>query len=72
MMSKSDVEKFKDRIESEARAACRITNNDLVCKDCLYAMDDKEIYGNTYRCRCYSMKPNSVLRGGSCTRYSHI
>lgn len=39
-----------DRMESEARAFKRITNNDLVCKDCLYKLDDSKILGNTSFC----------------------
>lgn len=72
MLSPSDMEKFKDRIESEARAGCRITNHDLVCRDRMYTFDDTVIFGNTSRCRFYDPKPNSVLSGGeTCEKYRH-
>ena len=48
----------------------RITNNDLVCKDCLYRYDDTEILGNTSRCEMYEeCKPNDVIDGGPCDLY---
>ena len=51
---------LRDRIESEARACRRITNNDLVCKDCIYRLDDSVILGNTSRCKKYPWKPSKV------------
>lgn len=60
---------LRDRIESEARACRRITNNDLVCKDCIYRLDDSVILGNTSRCKKYSWKPNKVSVGGECDEY---
>ena len=57
---------LKERYESEARACRRITNEDLVCKDCIYALDDSVIPGNTSRCKRYSWKPDTVSVGGDC------
>lgn len=61
---------LKDRVESEAKAIVRITNNDLECKDCLLRYDDSVIFGNTSRCEAYPYKkPNNVLLGGECDEY---
>lgn len=63
---------MKERIASEARACMRITNNMLVCKDCIYKLDDSTIFGNTSRCRVYPEslgKPDAVLTGGNCQYY---
>ena len=48
----------------------RITNDDLVCKDCLFKMDDDKIFGNTSRCEIFQdCKPSEVLYGKSCSEY---
>lgn len=59
-----------DRILSEQKAAKRITNDDLKCKDCIFKLDDSKILGNTSRCEIYpNGKPNKVLLGGDCHKY---
>lgn len=60
---------MKDRIKSEAMAVSRITNQDLVCKDCQFRFDDKIKFGNTSTCGEYSEKPNKVLLGEPCEKY---
>ena len=61
---------FKSKLWSEQFCMRRITNNDLVCKDCLYRYDDTEILGNTSRCEMYEeCKPNDVIDGGPCDLY---
>lgn len=64
----SNLEK---RIQSEARAAMRVTNDALVCRDCVYRWDDSTIYGNTSQCQQYPnySKPNYVLVGYGCFKY---
>lgn len=58
---------IEKRIQSEAQATVRITNNDLVCKDCLLRLPDDVILGNTSKCEAYPVcKPNKVLLGGEC------
>jgi len=60
---------FEDRIRSE-QTLTRITNDDLVCKDCLVRYADDVIYGNTSRCETYPVcKPYEVLLGGKCSEY---
>ena len=61
---------WKDRLESEARTCCRITNADLICKDCAYVLPDDVILGNTSGCKRYSWKPSSIVGGGSCPYYT--
>ena len=65
-MSNSDFEK---RIESESRSVGAITNADLVCRDCIYRLDDSERLGNTSQCKRYISKPNQVLLGKDCEEY---
>ena len=60
------VKDFKERIESEAKAAMPIRNKDLICKDCILRFDDSEIPGNTSKCEVYNFKPNEVITKGKC------
>jgi len=59
----------KKRITSEQRCMKHITNNDLVCKDCIYRIDDSIVLGNTSECETFDLKPNKVLTGGKCDEY---
>ena len=61
-----DLEK---RIESEQSCMKRITNDDLVCKDCIHKLDDSVKLGNTSACEVYELKPGKVLLGGECDEY---
>jgi len=48
----------------------RISNQDLVCQDCLYRYDDTKIPGNTSKCEVYEdVKPSEILDGGQCDWY---
>ena len=59
-----------DRVKSEARAIVRVSNDNLVCKDCLMRYEDSVILGNTSRCEAYpACKPNQILLGGKCDQY---
>ena len=69
---KSFDNNMKQRIASEARACVRITNNDLVCKDCGYRFPDSKVFGNTARCKKFTLKPTKVLKGGSCDEYLKV
>ena len=62
-------EEMKKRIASEQLCMKRITNNDLVCKDCLFAYDDSIKLGNTSTCDKFNIKPSEVLVGGDCSEY---
>ena len=62
-------QKLKNRIQSEAKTVMRITNQDLVCKDCKSRFDDRVKFGNTSACKKYDLKPNQVLLGKSCEKY---
>ena len=62
-------QKLKNRIQSEAKTVMRITNQDLVCKDCKSRFDDRIKFGNTSACKKYDIKPNAVLLGKSCEEY---
>lgn len=62
-------EEIKRRLSSEQHAMGRVTNNDMVCKDCVFRMDDSVIYGNSSRCQVVGLKPADVIMGGSCEDY---
>lgn len=47
----------------------RLTNNELVCKDCMFVLDDTEDANNTYECKKFLEKPDKVLGGGECIEY---
>lgn len=65
-MANNDI---NDRIKSE-QTLTRITNNDMVCRNCLLRFDDTVIYGNTSKCEAYpKCKPTKVLIGGKCSEY---
>lgn len=61
--------KYEDRIESESESRHRTTNKDMVCKDCVFKVDDTVSFGNTSKCLLYGMKPNSVILGKKCEGY---
>lgn len=48
----------------------RITNDNLICKNCKNMMDDAKIFANTLRCEAYDTKPTAVIKGGtSCPKF---
>lgn len=61
--------KMKERIESEAQATIGISNKDLICKDCEFALDDSKVLGNVSRCEIFEVKPVNVLLGEKCDSY---
>lgn len=63
------MNELKKRIISEQQCASRITNDNLVCQDCIYRYDDSVKFGNTSVCEIYDIKPNKVLKGGICDEY---
>lgn len=62
---------MKERVESEAQSTMRISNKDLICKDCKNRFNDNEFWGNTSRCSKFRVKELEVLVGGSCIEYEH-
>ena len=63
-------DELKKRVVSEQQCMKRITNNDLVCKNCMFAFDDTVKLGNTSTCDKFTAKPNQVLLGGDCDEYA--
>ncbi|MCH5185213.1 MAG: hypothetical protein J1F64_03720 [Oscillospiraceae bacterium] len=47
----------------------RTTNNDLVCRDCIYRYDDSVRVGNTRRCEMYSQKSEKIFLENECDEY---
>ena len=62
-------EDLRKRIVSEQQCMRRITNDDLVCKDCTFKYDDTVKLGNTSVCEKFDVKPSEVLLGGDCIEY---
>lgn len=62
---------MKERIESESQAVIGISNEDLICKDCVYKLDDTKVLGNVSRCKRYTVKLVDTLLGGGCPKYEH-
>lgn len=60
---------FEKRIESEQSCMKRVTNDDLVCRDCTHKLDDSVKLGNTSTCEVYEVKPGKVLLGGDCDEH---
>lgn len=60
---------YEKRIESEQSCMKRITNDDLVCNDCIHKFDDSVKLGNTSVCEVYEAKPAKVLLGGECDEH---
>lgn len=47
-----------------------ITNDDLVCKDCRYKFNDKEMVSDTLKCYKFKFrKPKDILDGKYCLQY---
>ena len=62
---------FERRIKSESKAAIRIENKNLVCKDCLFRYNDDVKLGHTSKYAVSETKPNLILLGGKCEFYKH-
>ena len=41
----------------------RISNGNMLCKDCVFRLDDSEKWGNATKCKQFLFKPNNVLLG---------
>ncbi|MBR0359151.1 MAG: hypothetical protein IIX37_07475 [Selenomonadaceae bacterium] len=60
---------FAKRIASESKNTSRISNENLICKDCVSRVDDSKHFGNTSKCLKLGLKPTKVLLGGECSEY---
>lgn len=63
---------MKKRIVSEQQGMKRITNDNLICKNCKYKFDDTVKLGNTSTCQMFNVKPNEVLLGKDCIEFEKI
>lgn len=68
-MAKKDILLIDRKFKNEKMKCERLTNNELVCKNCLYALDDSKDTNNTYECKKFIEKPDKVLIGGECIEY---
>lgn len=58
-----------EKLKDEKLFMVRITNNDLICKNCQFRYDDKDIPANTSTCEWYMLKPGEILDGGDCSLF---
>jgi hypothetical protein len=66
-------EYLSKKMEEEQKAMSRLTNNDLICKNCKNKFNDNKIPGNTSKCSEYKrMKPTKVLLGGKCEKFKKV
>lgn len=65
-MAKNNILPIDRKFKNEKMKCERLTNNELVCKDCMFALDDTEDASNTYECDKFLEKPDKVLSGGEC------
>lgn len=64
-MTKREKAKLNEELKVD-----RVTNNDLVCNDCVFCLDDTEVYSNTSKCKIFNLKPNHVFENKSiCVAY---
>lgn len=68
-MAKKDILLIDRKFKNEKMKCERLTNNELVCENCLYTLDDSEDTNNTYECKKFIEKPDKVLSGGECIEY---
>lgn len=68
-MAKKKILEIDKKFQNEKMKCERLTNNELVCKNCMFVLDDTEDANNTYECNKYLEKPDKVLRGGECIDY---
>lgn len=68
-MAKNDILPIDRKFKNEKMKCERLTNNELVCKDCMFVLDDTEDANNTYECKKFLEKSDKVLGGGECIEY---
>lgn len=69
MAKKKDSSSIYEKFQNDKLSFERITNDDLVCKDCRNRFNDEEMPCNTSKCAKFEVKPDEVLDGGDCTEY---
>lgn len=69
MAKKKDLSSIYEKFQNDKLSFERITNDDLVCKDCRNRFKDEEMPCNTSKCAKFEVKPDEVLDGGDCTEY---
>lgn len=60
---------IKEKWKKDELSFTRITNNDLICADCINKLDDEKIFKYTTMCKEFHLKPKDVLKGGKCKMY---
>lgn len=68
-MAKKDILPIDRKFKNEKMKCERLTNSELVCENCLYALDDSKDTNNTYECKKFIEKPDKVLSGDECIEY---
>ena len=48
----------------------RVSNKNMLCKDCIFRFNDSEKWGNSSKCKQFEFKPLDILFGGTdCASY---
>lgn len=68
-MATDKMNPLDKKLKNDDQVFGRITNEDLVCKDCAKKYDDTLMPCNTSKCEAFNVKPNDVLDGGDCDEY---
>ena len=70
IQNKKQVNPISRKWENDCLQFNRITNNDLICRDCIFRLEDDVIFGNTSKCEVFpDCKPDRVLNGKKCSEY---
>ena len=68
--NETKLNSMNDKFTKDPLKMERITNNDLICRDCRFKFDDTEKPCNTSKCAKFNrIKPNEVLDGKYCLQY---
>ena len=62
---------LNEKFKKDKLSFARITNKDLVCRDCLSRFNDEDLPCNTSKCAVFEIKPSEVLNGEDCDFYEN-
>lgn len=69
-MRKAHLSTIDKKFKNDELKFDLITNDDLVCKDCINRYEDKGMSCNTSKCVKFEIKSDEVLDGGECDEYA--
>ncbi len=69
MAANNKINPLDEKFKKDELKFNRITNNDLVCRECAKVFDDTNLPCNTSKCEAFNIKPIRVLDGGECLEF---